>query len=62
MSANNTLSALEFASLQEVGSGVAHGTIPESDGLRLMHLRLVYKLLGNLRITTAGRLRIAHGS
>ena len=61
MSASSPLSATEFASLQEVGSGVCHGAIPEGDGLRLMHLRLVYKLLGHLRITTAGRLRIARG-
>ena len=61
MSASNYLSATEFASLREVGSGIGHGGIPESHSLRLMDLRLIYRLLGSLCITTAGKARIARG-
>jgi hypothetical protein len=62
MSMSNYLSVTEFASLQEVGRGVGHGGIPESHSLRLTDLRLIYKLLGSLFITTAGKARIARGS
>jgi hypothetical protein len=62
MPANSYLSAAEFASLQEVARGIGHGGIPESHRLRLMDLGLIYTLLGSLRITTAGRMRIARGS
>lgn len=62
MSASNYLSATEFASLQEVGRGIGHGGIPETHSLRLMDLRLIYRLLGSLCITTAGKVRIARGS
>jgi hypothetical protein len=61
MSADNFLSTTEFASLREVGSGIGHGGIPESHSLRLIDLHLIYRLLGSLRITTAGRQRIARG-
>jgi len=62
MSASSYLSVTEFASLQEVGTGFHHDAIPESHCLRLMDLHLIYNLLGSLRITTAGRVRIARGS
>ena len=59
---NTPLSATEFASLREVGIGIGHGGIPESHSLKLMDIGLIYRLLGSLRITTAGRKRIASGS
>jgi hypothetical protein len=62
MVASNYLSATEIASLREVGSGIGHGGIPESHTLRLMDLCLIYRLLGSLRITAAGRARIARGN
>jgi hypothetical protein len=62
MSASSYLSVTEFASLQEVGRGIGHAGIPESHGLRLLDLQLIYRLLGSLHITTAGRVRIARGS
>jgi hypothetical protein len=62
MSASNYLSVTEFASLQEVGRGIGHGGIPESHSMRLMDLRLIYRLLGSLCVTTAGKARIARGS
>jgi hypothetical protein len=62
MSASHYLSVIEFGSLEEVGSGITHAGIPMNHGRRLMDLGLVYSLLGNLRITTAGKTRIARGS
>jgi hypothetical protein len=55
------LSASEFASLAEVAKGFDHGRIPAADGARLTELRLTYKLLGDDRLTTAGRVRLAQG-
>jgi len=52
------LSDSEFASLQEIGKGLQHSAIPEGDAVRLLELRLIYKLLGDHRITAAGRARI----
>jgi hypothetical protein len=57
MTTHDTLSASELGSLREVAKGVRHGPIPEADALRLLELRLIYRLLGDLRMTTAGRLR-----
>jgi hypothetical protein len=62
MSASSNLSVTEFASLREIGRGIGHAGIPESHSLRLMELGLIYRLLGSLHITTAGRIRIARGS
>jgi hypothetical protein len=62
MITNMALSASEFASLQEVTKGFEQSAIPEADALRLLDLGLTYKLLGLLRITRAGRGRIASGS
>jgi hypothetical protein len=55
------LSNSQFASLKEVGSGFCHNAIPTDDGQMLRNLGLVYSLLGALKITTAGRLRIDRG-
>ena len=65
MSASSHLSHLsvtEFASLVEVAKGFDRRTIPPDDALRLLDLKLIYKLLGLPHITRAGRARIASGS
>ena len=59
MATNDTLSASELVSLLEISKGFFHGSIPEVDAVRLVELRLIYSLLGDLRITTAGRNRAA---
>jgi hypothetical protein len=56
MAAVNTLSASELSSLHEIAKGLLHGAIPEADAVRLVELRLIYRLLGDLRMTTAGRI------
>ncbi len=56
------LSPDEFASLVEVGSGAFHAPVLLVHETRLLELKLVYNLLGNLRITTAGKARIALGN
>jgi hypothetical protein len=58
MATDDTLSASEFASLQEIAKGLLHGSIPEADAARLVELRFIYRLLGDFRMTTAGRARI----
>jgi|SRR5579859_1274323 len=57
MTTGDILTHSELASLQEIGRGLRHGSIPEADALRLVELRLIYRLLGDLRMTTAGRIR-----
>jgi hypothetical protein len=57
MATDDTLSASELTSLQEIAKGLLHGSIPEADAARLVELRLIYRLLGDLRMTTAGRVR-----
>lgn len=52
------LSENEFASLAELGKGVLHGPISPQDAARLLELGLAYRLLGNLRMTRAGRARL----
>ena len=61
MSGEPHLSASEFASLVEVAKGFGHGPIPAADGARLVALQLTYKLLGEDRLTAAGRARLAQG-
>ena len=58
----SALSPDEFASLQEVAKGFDQRPIPEVDAVRLLELDLIYKLLGLLRMTGAGRARIASGN
>jgi hypothetical protein len=58
MSIGAELTAAEFGSVQEVAKGINQGVIPGEHSVRLLELRLVYKLLGDLRITAAGRTRI----
>jgi hypothetical protein len=57
-----SLSDTEFASLQEVAKGPSHGYIPPEHVARLHALGLIYMLLGDPRITTAGRVRVASSS
>jgi len=62
MSVRATLSASEFASLKVIGEGFDHSTVTDAAALRLLDLKLVYSLLGSLRMTHAGRARIISGS
>jgi hypothetical protein len=61
MAATAALSASEFASLKVIGASFDHSSVSKSDALRLLELNLVYRLLGSLRVTRAGRIRIAGG-
>jgi len=61
MSARATLSASEFASLKVIGEGFDHSTVAEADAVRLIDLNLIYRPLGSLRMTHAGRARITSG-
>jgi hypothetical protein len=45
----------ELASLEQVNRGIYGNRIPPHHAKRLMALRLVYSLLGDLRITGVGR-------
>jgi hypothetical protein len=56
-----TLTDLEFASLQEVGSSFCHDAIPADHQARLLALGLIYALLGSVRVNTAGRARMNRG-
>ena len=49
------LSEAEFASLAVVGTGFCHGPISVEHAKHLQDLRLIYNLLGRLRITSAGQ-------
>jgi hypothetical protein len=49
------LSESEWASLAEVGTGFSHAQIPADHAKRLLDLKLIYSLLGSLRIMSAGR-------
>lgn len=61
MKESSPLTDPEFASLREVATGICHNAIPANHRARLLHLGLVYNLLGSLRINTAGRERINQG-
>ena len=61
MAARIVLSVSEFASLTEMGTGFLHEAIPTADATRLLDLGLIYALLGELRITKAGRERLHLG-
>jgi len=53
------LSEIELASLREVARGFDQRGIPDNHSRKLIELRLIYKLLGSLRITSAGRRHLA---
>jgi hypothetical protein len=54
------LSQAEMDSLREVGRGAHHAPIPVRHAERLLSLKLIYRLLGDLRITAAGAACVAH--
>ena len=58
MLANPYLSEAELASLAVVGTGLFHGPISVEHAKHLQDLKLIYSLLGNLRITTAGKMML----
>ena len=62
MTTEDTLSAAQFASLTEIGRTFLHHTIPREDAALLLERGLIYRLLGSLRITAAGRTRLTLGS
>jgi hypothetical protein len=45
----------ELLSLREIAKGFNKGPIPHAHALRLLELKMVYSLLGDLRLTTLGR-------
>jgi hypothetical protein len=51
----------EFASLQHCAKGLMHHAIPAEHKARLIQLGYIQELSGGLRLTNAGRLRIAEG-
>lgn len=59
MVTNIELSEIELASLGEVAKGFDQCGIPDNHSRKLIELRLIYKLLGSLRITSAGRRHLA---
>jgi hypothetical protein len=58
MDIQSPLSTSEWTSLREVARGPFQEDIPGADAARLLHLRLIYKLLGGLRITSAGKAKL----
>jgi hypothetical protein len=50
-----------LGSLQEVARGPFQEPICAADSARLLQLKLIYRLLGDLRITAAGRARLLSG-
>lgn len=62
MTTDDALSAAQFVSLTEVGRTFLHDQIPSEDAALLLERRLIYRLLGSLRITAAGRARLLLGS
>jgi hypothetical protein len=62
MTSDDALSAAQFASLTEIGRTFLHDPIPSGDAALLLERGLIYRLLGSLRITAAGRTRLSLGS
>ena len=61
MTVDPTLSPLEFASLQEVAKGFNQRRIPDLHRERSIELRLIYNLIGGLRMTAQGNARLRIG-
>lgn len=55
MTTRMDLTKTELASLHEVAKGLEQRAIPDNHSRKLIDLRLIYKLLSALRITSAGR-------
>jgi hypothetical protein len=51
----------EFVSLRDGAKGLMH-RMPPDHKARLIELRYIEEVLGGLRLTTAGRMRIAEGT
>jgi hypothetical protein len=51
----------EFVSLRDCAKGLMHRTIPAEHKDRLIQLGYIQELSGGLRLSNAGRLRIAEG-
>lgn len=62
MTTDHALTSSQFASLTEVGRTFLHDKIPFQDAELLLERHLIYRLLGSLRITAAGRARLTLGS
>jgi hypothetical protein len=62
MTISDALTANEFASLGEIGRGFVHGPIPSRDAELLLDRGLIYRMLGGLHISAAGRSRLALGN
>ena len=58
MMTKTALTEPERASLVEVGKGCGHGAILPAHSAKLLALGLIYRLLGEDRITKAGRAAI----
>jgi hypothetical protein len=56
-----TLTREEFVSLRDGAKGLMHRAIPAEHKDRLIQLGYIQELSGGLRLTNAGRLRIAEG-
>jgi hypothetical protein len=61
MTALADISAAELLSLREIGRSVYHDAVPAAHGQKLVGLGFAFNLLGQLRITKAGRLRMSAG-
>jgi hypothetical protein len=61
MASHTYLSPEEFRSLEELGKGILHGSIPGPHAVMLVACGFAYKLLGHIRITTLGRTRLKMG-
>jgi hypothetical protein len=61
MAAASPLTHEEFASLQDCAKGLMHRATPAEHKDRLIQLGYIQELSGGLRLTNAGRLRIAEG-
>ena len=55
MAENAILSEAEYASLQEINRGLFQRRIPADHADRLLSLKFIYRLLGDLKITAKGR-------
>ena len=52
---HDELSYAELTSLEEVANGIHQRPIPKEHACRLLRDSLIYRLLGDLRITAKGR-------
>ena len=62
MTTDQALTFSQFASLTEVGRTFLHDDIPSDDATLLLERGLIYRLLGSLRITAAGKTRLTLGN